>query len=168
LIKLIKCNFNEGLDHAGVDIGQPTTFFVGCALNLCPPDPDQEIKNLNRKLKAGADFLLTQPVYQPNLAQAFLSRYAEQYGPLQTPILVGVLPLYGVRHATFLDNEVPGISISNEYMQRLRSAGEKAPMEGVEIALELIEQMKPWASGIYLMPQFNRYDLAAEIVERCR
>ncbi|MBP1694381.1 MAG: methylenetetrahydrofolate reductase [Chloroflexi bacterium] len=168
LIKLIKCNFNEGLDHAGVDIGQPTSFFVGCALNLCPPDPAQEIKNLNRKLRAGADFLLTQPVYQPDIARTFINRYSDQFGPLPVPVLVGVLPLYGVRHATFLDNEVPGISISADYMNRLRAAGEKAPMEGVQIALELIEQMKPWASGIYLMPQFNRYDLAAEIIERCR
>jgi methionine synthase / methylenetetrahydrofolate reductase(NADPH) len=168
LIKLIKQNFNVGLDHAGVDIGQPTSFFVGCALNLCPPDPDQEIKNLRRKLKAGADFLLTQPVYQPEAAQAFVKRYEDQYGRLDTPILVGVLPLYGIRHATFLNNEVPGITISEEHLSRLRLAGEKAPMEGVAIALELIEQLKPWISGIYLMPQFSRYDLAAEIIERCR
>ncbi len=168
LIKLIKQNFNVGLDHAGADIGQPTTFFVGCALNLCPADLDQEIKNLQRKLKAGADFLLTQPVYQPEAARAFLERYEDRHGPLQTPILVGVLPLYGVRHATFLNNEVPGINISDEYMQRLRSAGDRAPMEGVAIALELIEQMKPWIRGIYLMPQFSRYDLAAEIIEHCR
>jgi homocysteine S-methyltransferase len=168
LVKLIKQNFNSGLDHAGVDIGQPTSFFVGCALNLCPPDADQEIKNLHRKLKAGADFLLTQPVYQPEVAQAFIKRYEDQHGRLDTPILVGVLPLYGIRHATFLNNEVPGITISEEYLGRLRQAGEKAPMEGVAIALELIEQMKPWISGIYLMPQFSRYDLAAEIIERCR
>jgi homocysteine S-methyltransferase len=168
LIKLIKQNFNAGLDHAGADIGQPTSFFVGCALNLCPPDPEQEIKNLRRKLKAGADFLLTQPVYQTEAALAFLKRYEEQHGALQTPILVGVLPLYGSRHAAFLDNEVPGITISEEMMRRLRLAGEQAPLEGVRIALELIEEMRSWISGIYLMPQFSRYDLAAEIIEQCR
>jgi methionine synthase / methylenetetrahydrofolate reductase(NADPH) len=168
LIKLIKENFNAGLDHAGVDIGQPTTFFVGCALNLCPQDPAQEIKNLHRKVKAGADFILTQPVYQPGQAESFLKQYADQHGPLHTPILVGVLPLYGLRHASFLNNEVPGITISEATMGRLHAAGEKAPEEGVAIALELIEEMKPWASGIYLMPQFGRYDLAAEIVEGCR
>lgn len=168
LIKLIKQNFNAGLDHAGVDIGQPTSFFVGSALNLCPLDPEQEIKNLHRKLKVGADFLLTQPVYQPEQAKAFIESYTDRYGPINAPILVGVLPLYGVRHASFLNNEVPGITISEETMQRLRQAGEKAPQEGVRIALEFIEQMKSWASGIYLMPQFSRFDLSAEIIEGCR
>jgi methionine synthase I (cobalamin-dependent)/5,10-methylenetetrahydrofolate reductase len=168
LIKLIKHNFNVGVDHAGADIGQPTAFFAGCALNLCPLQPDQEIKNLHRKVKAGADFILTQPVFQPDQAESLLQRYADQYGPLQVPVLAGVLPLYGTRHATFLNNEVPGISISNEIQERLRSSGQNAPQEGVAIALELVEQMKPWASGIYLMPAFSRYDLAAEIVERCR
>jgi homocysteine S-methyltransferase len=168
LIKLIKQNFNVGVDHAGVDIGQPTAFFAGCALNLCPQEPDQEIKNLHRKVNAGADFILTQPVFQPEQAESLLQRYADRYGPLQVPLLVGVLPLYGTRHAAFLNNEVPGITISEEIQERLRASGQNAPHEGVKITLELVEQLKPWASGIYLMPAFNRYDLAAEIVERCR
>ena len=168
LIRLIKHNFNAGLDHAGTDIGQPTSFFVGCALNLCPQDAKQEIKNLRRKIKAGADFALTQPVYEPELAEAFLRRYEEQHGPLEIPVLVGVLPLYGARHAAFLHNEVPGISIPEALRERMQQAGEKAPQEGVRIALELIEQMRPWARGIYLMPAFGRYDLAADVVEGCR
>jgi homocysteine S-methyltransferase len=165
LIKLIKQNFNLGLDHAGVDIGQPTAFFVGGALNLTPQDPEQEIKNLRRKINAGVDFLLTQPVFQPAEAEAFLQRYADRYGPCPAPILVGVLPLYSARHAAFLHNEVPGISIPEHYQERMRAAGISAPHEGVMIALELISQMKSWIRGIYLMPQFSRYDLAAEIVE---
>lgn len=167
LIKLIKQNFNVGLDHAGVEIGQPTAFFVGCALNLSPQDRAQEARNLHRKIQAGADFLLTQPVYQPEQAAEFLNFYEEQYGALQAPILAGVLPLYSLRHATFLNNEVPGVLIPNELLERMRAARERAAEEGVRIALELIEQMRPWARGIYLMPQFSRYDLAAEIVEGC-
>jgi homocysteine S-methyltransferase len=168
LIKLIKQNFNVGLDHAGAEIGQPTSFFVGCALNLTPQDHDQEIKGLRRKLRAGADFILTQPIFQPGAAAAFLQRYSDLHGPLQAPVLAGVLPLYGLRHATFLNNEVPGISISETVMHRLEAAGERSPQEGVRIALELIEQMRPWARGIYLMPQFSRYDLAAEVIEGCK
>lgn len=168
LIKLVKQNFNIGLDHSGVDIGQPTSFFAGCALNLMPLDIEQEIKNLHRKLKAGADFLLTQPIFQPEAAQEFLDRFKDKYGPVDVPLLVGVLPLYSVRHAAFLHNEVPGISIPEVYRQRMENAGEKSAWEGVRIALELIEQIKPWSNGIYLMPQFNRYDLAAEIIEKCR
>jgi methionine synthase / methylenetetrahydrofolate reductase(NADPH) len=168
LIKLIKQNFNVGVDHAGVEIGQPTSFFVGCALNLAPQDIEREIKNLQRKVEAGADFLLTQPVYEPALAEQFLQRYAERYGCLELPLLVGVLPLYSARHASFLHNEVPGVSIPERIQKRMREAGEAAPKAGVQIALELIEQMKPWAAGIYLMPQFSRYDLAAEVVEGVR
>lgn len=83
-------------------------------------------------------------------------------------MLVGVLPLFGTRHALFLNNEVPGISIPEEALRRLREAGEKAPQAGVQIAQELIQQIKPWANGVYLMPAFNRYDLAAEVVDGCR
>jgi homocysteine S-methyltransferase len=165
LIKLVKQNFNLGLDHAGTDIGQPTSFFVGCALNLIPLDPDAEIKNLRRKLKAGADFLLTQPVYEPVLAKTFLDRYADQYGALDKPVLVGILPLFSARHAAFLDNEVPGVSIPESIQGRIQKAGDQAAQEGVRIAVKLVEQMQDWARGIYLMPQFSRYDLAAEIIE---
>jgi len=168
LIKLIKQNFNLGVDHAGTDIGQPTSFFVGCALNLTPQDLEQETKNLHRKLSAGADFVLTQPVYQPEAAQMFLNAYRERYGPLNAPILAGILPLHSARHAAYLHNEVPGVSIPEGMLQRMRQAGESAAKEGVRLALELIEQMKPWAGGVYLMPQFGRYDLAAEIIEGCK
>ena len=167
LIKLIKRNFNAGVDHAGATIGQPTAFFAGCALNLNPLDPEQESKNLRRKLAAGADFLLTQPVYRPELAESFLKYYQDKYGPLQAPILAGVLPLYSARHAAFLQNEVPGISIPEEILQGLQGTS-PAGSEGVRIALELIERIRPWASGVYLMPAFSRYDLVAEIVEGCK
>lgn len=168
LIRLIKQNFNRGVDHAGIEIGQPTSFFVGCAVNLTSQDIEREMKNLQRKIAAGADFLLTQPVYEPRLAETFLLRYAEKYGRLEQPVLVGVLPLYSARHASFLNNEVPGVILPEEIQKRMQRAGEAAPKVGVQIALELVEQMKPWAAGIYLMPQFGCYDLAAEIIEGVR
>jgi homocysteine S-methyltransferase len=166
LIKLIKQGFNSGVDHAGSEIGQPTSFLVGAALNLAPPDPEREIKLLKRKLANGTDFFLTQPVYDPQTARQFLQRCADEGQPLDKPILVGVLPLFGVRHSTFLNNEVPGITIPTEIHARLEAAGDKdkATAEGVKIAVELIEQIREWGQGIYLMPAFNRYDLAAEIV----
>jgi len=164
LIKLIKQSFNLGIDHAGTDIGQPTSFYVGCALNLTPQNPEREMKNLRRKLRAGADFIISQPVYEPSTAESFLKHYEDQHGSLETPLLVGVLPLFSARHALFLHNEVPGINIPDRIRERLQDAGDQGPKEGVTIFLELIEQMN-WASGIYLIPQFSRYDLAAEIVE---
>src|SRR5574342_1179347 len=91
LIKLIKQGFNEGVDHAGTSIGQPTNFFVGAALNLCPPDVEHEIKNLHRKLKAGADFFITQPVYLAEDGPKLIEAYQARYGAFDKPILVGVL-----------------------------------------------------------------------------
>jgi methionine synthase I (cobalamin-dependent)/5,10-methylenetetrahydrofolate reductase len=168
LIRLIKCGFNVGVDHAGVGIGQPTSFFVGCALNLNPQNIDREINNLHRKIESGADFILTQPIYQPEIAESFLEDYHKRHGPLQTPILVGVLPLYNYRHTVFLHNEVPGIIIPEKIQTRIDSADEKAPQEGLRIAVELIDQMRSWAHGIYLMPAFNRYDLAVQILDQVK
>jgi homocysteine S-methyltransferase len=165
LMKLIKQKFNQGIDHSGTDIGQPTSFFVGCALNLLSPDPEREMKVLQRKVKNGADFALTQPVYQPERAQEFMDRYTDTYGPLEIPILVGILPLFSSRHAAFLHHEVPGITITEHIRQRVEKAGDGAPQEGVQISCELIEAIKLWGQGIYLMPAFGRYDLVAEILE---
>src|SRR5512145_755143 len=165
LIKLIKQGFNEGIDHSGTSIGQPTNFFVGAALNLCPPDMDNEIKNLHRKVKAGADFFLTQPVYRPDDGPKLLEAYEAKHGKLNKPILAGILPLVSLKHANFLHNEVPGISIPEETRARVEAAGEDGVKAGVEIAVELIDQLKAWAGGVYLMPQFHKYDMVAEIVE---
>lgn len=168
LIKLIKQGFNVGVDHSGASIGQPTNFFVGAALNLCPPDLANEFKNLTRKAKAGADYFLTQPIYRAEDGEEFLSKYESRHGALNKPVLVGILPLVSVKHANFLNHEVPGISIPDEAIARLEAAGEDAAKVGVELAVELIEKVKPWAQGIYVMPQFHRYDLVAEVVERVR
>jgi homocysteine S-methyltransferase len=125
MIKLVKQNFNAGVDHAGSTIGQPTSFFVGCALNLTAPDPEAEIKNLRRKLRAGADFVLTQPIYSPETARVFLDRYTAEHGPFPVPLIVGILPLVNHRHAAFLHHEVPGVSIPEEVRARLEQAGDR-------------------------------------------
>ncbi|MBK9928160.1 MAG: bifunctional homocysteine S-methyltransferase/methylenetetrahydrofolate reductase [Anaerolineales bacterium] len=165
LIKLIKQGFNEGLDHSGTSIGQPTNFFVGAALNLCPPDMDNEIKNLHRKIKAGADFFLTQPVYHPDDGPKLLEAYEAKHGRLDKPILAGILPLVSVRHANFLHHEVPGITIPEGMLKRIEAAGENGAKAGVEVAVELVNQLKGWAGGAYIMPQFHKYDMVAEIIE---
>jgi homocysteine S-methyltransferase len=166
LIKLVKQGFNAGLDLAGADIGQPTGFFAGAALNLTPADNDTEIKNLRRKLRAGVDFFLTQPIYDVNKAHRFL-REAENAlgGPLPVPLLVGILPLASLRHANFLHQEVPGISIPEDILQRMGQAAGEESREGIQIAGELIAQVRAFAAGVYLMPAFNRFDYAAEILD---
>jgi len=168
LIKLIKQGFNAGMDHSGTSIGQPTNFFVGAALNLCPPDVEREIRNLHRKANAGTDFFITQPIYRAEDGPALLERYEAKYGKLNKPILAGILPLVNGRHANFLHNEVPGIFIPDETRKRVEEAGdtERGTRVGVELAVELIDQLKAWAGGVYIMPQFNKFDMVAEIIEK--
>jgi 5,10-methylenetetrahydrofolate reductase len=168
LIRLIKEGFNAGLDHSGSDIGQPTSFFVGCALNLHHANPKQEARNLHRKLEAGSDFILTQPVYDALPAFEFLKTYESEYGPLTTPLLLGVLPLYNFRHANFLHQEVPGVEIPMDILKRMESAEEKAAETGAEIASALIHELRPRVQGVYLMPAFNRFDVVAGIIETCK
>jgi Methionine synthase I (cobalamin-dependent), methyltransferase domain len=166
LIKLIKQGFNAGLDHSGADIGQPTHFFVGCALNLNPHDLNEEIKNLRRKLKAGADFILTQPIYDASHVTCFLEAYERSEGSkLPVPMLVGLLPLASLRHANFLQQEVPGIDIPAAAFKAMAEAGEHGAASGVKLAVELAAQLKEQAQGVYIMPAFGRYDHAAEIIE---
>ena len=165
LIKLIKQGFNMGVDHSGTSIGQPTNFFVGAALNLCAQDMDTEVKNLHRKVKAGADFFLTQPIYRVDDGPKLLGAYEAKHGKLNKPILAGILPLVSGKHANFLHHEVPGVFIPDEARARIESAGDGGVKVGVELAVDLIENIKSWANGIYVMPQFHRYDMVAEIIE---
>jgi methionine synthase / methylenetetrahydrofolate reductase(NADPH) len=166
LIKLIKQGFNTGVDHSGTSIGQPTNFFVGAALNLCAPDLKTEIKNLHRKVNAGADFFLTQPAYQSNDGPKLLEAYEAMYGKFDKPILVGILPLVSTKHVNFLHHEVPGIFIPEKTRERIEAAGDDGGKVGVEIAVELIDELKSWARGVYIMPQFNKFDMVAEIIEQ--
>ena len=165
LIKLIKQKLNVGLDEAGNSIGQPTSFEVSCALNVNARDLDREIRLLRKKIDAGADFALTQPVYDPAVLERFLDAYAKQHGALELPILAGILPLYGTRHAAFLHNEVPGIDIPAAIRQRIDDAGDDVQLEGVKVAQELLVGIKDMAQGAYIMPAFGRYDLVAGVVD---
>jgi methionine synthase / methylenetetrahydrofolate reductase(NADPH) len=168
LIRLIKEEFNTGVDHSGGLIGQPTSFFVGAALNLCPGNPEREIHVLKKKIDAGVDFFLTQPVFDVEKARAFLDFYQQENGILGVPVLVGILPLVTDRHARFLHNEVPGIQIPEVIQNRMAAAGEAAALEGAKIAVELIQNLKTDYQGVYFMPAFSRYDMVAEIIDRIR
>ncbi len=165
LIKLIKQGFNTGVDHAGSDIGQPTSFFVGCALNLTAPDLQREIKIIRKKIEGGADFVLTQPIYSTELLENFLDQFKLAVGAFPIPILAGVLPLASARHAAFLQQEVPGIDIPAGIHSKMQQAGEHGAQTGIQLAIDLIGELKTIAQGVYLMPAFNRFDYAAEIIE---
>ncbi|MCA9910203.1 MAG: bifunctional homocysteine S-methyltransferase/methylenetetrahydrofolate reductase, partial [Anaerolineae bacterium] len=166
LIQVIKQRLNRGIDQAGNAIGLPTSFTIGCALNMGAKNSDKEIDLLIRKIDNGADFALSQPVFEPERAQQFLHRYEEIRGePLHLPILMGVMPLYSLRHAQFLHNEIPGIDIPPAILKRIEDAGENADREGVYIASELIQQMRAAIHGTYIIPPFGKYDLAAQVID---
>jgi len=163
LVKLIKQGFNQGTDGAGDSIGAPCSFTVGTALDLGTRNVAREIKTLRKKIEAGADFALTQPVFDPQVARDFLQAYADEFGPLQLPILLGLLPLASARHAEFLHNEVPGINLPPVMRDRMRQAGERGREEGIRIAQEIGAELKDAIRGVYLMPAFGRFDTAVEV-----
>ncbi len=170
LVKLIKQRFNQGVDQSGSDIGQPTNFYVGCALNLTAPDPEREMDILKRKIHSGADFIITQPIYEAALIPNFLKAYQAAHEALNIPLLIGVMPLVSARHAAFLHQEVPGISIPDGIHKRMQTAEENGtgPQEGIRIATELIKEVKGLAQGIYITPSFSRFDYVAEIIENSK
>lgn len=168
LIQLIKQRLNAGIDQSGRDLGGGTSFFVGCALNLGARDLGREARVLERKIKAGADFALTQPIYAPTALTTFLEIYEKAYGKLELPLLLGLLPLSSVRHAAYLANEVPGISIPPEISQQIEAAGDQAVEAGLRQALDLIQAVGHRVRGAYVIPPFNRFDVAAGLIEELR
>jgi homocysteine S-methyltransferase len=164
LIQLIKEHLNSGRDKAGNAIDQPTSFVVGCALNLTSNDPQREMRLLYKKIRNGADFAITQPVFDPHTARAFVDRYQAQFDQPMIPIIAGIKPLFNGRNAEFLHNEVPGIVIPCQHRQRMHDAA-KPQEEGVRISQEILAQLRPFVHGVYMMPAFGRYDLVADVLD---
>lgn len=161
LMGLIK-RFNQGEDMNGKPLGRRASFFVGCAFNLGADNLDKELKVLDRKVAAGADFILTQPVYDP---ETFF-RVQRRLGAFPRPLLVGVMPLYNSRNAEFLHNEVPGIVIPDAVRARMREAGEAGGRaEGVRLSQEFLDAAHAHVNGAYIIPPFRRYDMVVEILE---
>lgn len=164
LIQLIKQQFNQGVDKSGQSIDQPTSFIVGTALNLNPADPAHEMKLLRKKIRNGADFALTQPVFDPQAAQDFVAAYEAEYGEPILPLVAGIKPLYNGRNAEFLHNEIPGITVPPELRQRMNMAA-NPQQEGVRIAQEILQELRPILHGVYLIPAFGRIDLVADVLD---
>ena len=168
LIRLIKEQFNRGVDAAGSSVGAPCEFVVGAAASLTPFDVDHEIRLLRRKIDSGADFLLTQPVFDAAAALEFLDRYTDRHGPLGIPLLVGLLPLATARHANFLNNEVPGMSLPPAALDIMTGAGDHAAEAGLRICLDVATAMRDRIAGVYVIPAFKRYRTVAQLIERLR
>ncbi len=156
---------NHGRDLAGNPIGAPTSFLIGVGVNPGAINRQEEIRRLRLKIEAGAEYVLTQPVFDA----ARLADFLETAGDLPIPILIGILPLTSHRNAEFYHNEVPGMSIPESVRERMRRAGsgETARAEGIRIAREALAQARDIGRirGAYLMPPFGRYEMALEVLE---
>ncbi len=156
---------NHGLDPGGNPIGEPTQFVIGVAANHTAPDLERELSRLDWKVDAGAEFVVTQPAFDVDQLARFVKR-AEHY---HLPIIAGVWPLISLRNAEFLANEVPGISVPERVLARMRRAQDKGPeaalAEGIAIAREVKEAVKGLVQGIQLSAPLGRVDVALQIVE---
>jgi len=165
----ILSRLNRGEDQAGRPIGAAAGFTIACALDPTAGDLDSELDRLTGKLEAGADLIMTQPIYALEQWQRLMDRAAARWGDrLPRPVLLGVLPLHTSRHAEFLHNEVPGITIPDGVRAQMSGAGDRSAEVGLEMALELLDQMKGLVDGTYIMPSFGRYEQGAELVRRLR
>jgi methionine synthase I (cobalamin-dependent)/5,10-methylenetetrahydrofolate reductase len=156
-------SLNHGIDPAGRALEGQTSFLIACGAEPAAHDYDREIRRLEEKKRAGAEFVMTQPVYDP----AVLRRFIDDTRSLGLPILVGICPLASARNAEFLHNEVPGMQIPQDKRDRMAatSTPTAARMEGVRIAREMLEEVKAGVVGAYIMPQFGRYRSAIEVVQ---
>jgi homocysteine S-methyltransferase len=153
---------NQGTDLAGASIGAATGFAVGCGVNPTAEDLDAEFERVRRKLDAGPQFVMAQPVYELSSWERYVERLS---GLTDIPILIGILPLQSFRHAEFLHNEVPGITVPDWIRARLHDAGNEGQKVGVELARELLAQCQGMASGVYLMPSFGRFENCLEVLD---
>ncbi|HYT33435.1 MAG TPA: bifunctional homocysteine S-methyltransferase/methylenetetrahydrofolate reductase [Ktedonobacteraceae bacterium] len=162
LIQVLR-GMNEGHDAAGSSIGAHASFHIGAALNLNVSDDEfeQEIEKYRHKEEAGAHFIMTQPIYE----LLPLLRFLERVGEPSIPLMLGCIPLHSSRHAEYLHNEVPGISIPDDVRQRMRMAGEHGHEEGLKQAQELLNAARSMIQGVYLMPSYGRYDVVSNLAK---
>jgi homocysteine S-methyltransferase len=166
----IMSRLNKGEDGAGLSIGGAAGFTIACALDSTAADADKEWARLERKLAAGAHVIMTQPLYSEQQVESMLARARQVFGKggFPVPVLLGVLPLHSARHAEFLHNEVPGITIPDEQRAAMHAAGQRGGEVGLEMSMNLLAQAESHVAGTYIMPSFGRYELAAELVRRLR
>ena len=161
ILRMVR-GFNRGVDPAGKEVGAKTSFYCACGAEPAAMDYDRELRRLELKKNAGARFIMTQPVYDPEVLDRFLKDTAH----LELPVMVGLLPLASDRNAEFLHNEVPGMAVPKEIRRRMKGVGSgpAARREGVMIARETLEHVKDRVVGAYIMPPFQRYRAALEIL----
>src|ERR671916_419908 len=159
---------NRGLDPGGNPIGDPTRFVVGVGVNPAAPDLERELRRFAWKVEAGAEFAITQPVFDLDQLDRFLAR-VEQF---RIPIVAGIWPLVSLRNAEFLANEVPGVSVPDSVLERMRKAStrgkEEALAEGIRISQEMLAAVADRVQGVQVAAPMGKVSVALEVLEAAR
>ncbi len=154
---------NRGLDPGGNALGAPTSYAVGVGVNPAALDLEHEIRRFEWKVDAGAEYAITQPVFDASQLEQFLEKIAH----VRIPIIAGIWPLVSVRNAEFLANEVPGVDVPDHVTARMRMASdrskESAVQEGIAIAREMLDRVRPSVQGVQVSAPFGKVDLALEV-----
>jgi len=154
---------NRGIDIGGRPIGQPTSFHIGVAANQGALNVEEEVRRFRYKVGAGAEFAITQPVFEVDELALFLERIAD----VRIPILAGIMPLGSLRHAEFMANEVPGVSVPDAVLERMREADAagRAAEEGIAIAREVVSGIRSMVQGIQITTAAGAIEAALDVVE---
>jgi homocysteine S-methyltransferase len=155
-------NLNQGLDLGGNPVGSQTALLIGVGANPGAVNLDEELRRFDWKVQAGAEYVVTQPVFDLDLLEAFLKR-TEQH---KIPFIAGIWPLTSYRNAEFMVNELR-VPVPESYMERMRRAesAEAARAEGIAIAREMVVRVRPLVAGVQLSAPFARYEMAIEVAE---
>lgn len=155
---------NHGMDIAGNPIGNPTGFFVGVGANPGAINLDDELRRLNWKIEAGAEYIVTQPVFDIKIFENFI-RKTEHY---KIPVIAGLWPLTSIRNAEFMNNEVPGCDVPSDIMNRLKAvqdSKEQSRAEGILIAIETLNEIKSMIQGIQIAAPFGRIQSVIDVLD---
>jgi homocysteine S-methyltransferase len=164
LTRMVK-RLNAGVAFSGQAMRHPAKFVVGTSFNPHVVQFDKALARLRRKVEAGADFVMTQPVFD----EGMLERIALATEDLGVPVFIGIMPLVSHRNAQFLHNEVPGIQIPAPVLARMEMApAESAAEEGLAVAMELVDTAAQYFRGLYFITPFLRYDLTARLTSYAR
>ena len=154
---------NHGLDPGNNPIGDPTRFTIGVGVNPAAVEMERELKRFYWKVDAGAEFAVTQPVFDPDQLETFLNAIND----FRIPVIAGIWPLISFRNAEFLANEVPGVSVPSSVLERMRRAQEggkeRALEEGVTIAREMFQRVKDMVQGVQVSAPFGRVHVAVQV-----
>jgi homocysteine S-methyltransferase len=160
----IAANLNRGVDIGGNAIDPPTGLFLGVGANPCAVDMEREIERYFRKLEAGAEFAITQPVFDAEALFSFLDRIGGH--PRTIPILAGVWPLVSFKNAEFMNNEVPGVVVPKEVLQRMARCrtGEDGRKAGIEIARGIVERIRDRVCGFQVSAPLGHVETALAVL----